>query len=161
MSAAQLNKLINRLNGLYDFVVAEVDNKIDKNRQLFVEQNQAQLVETGARSDRESVEYLFPRKTPTNSSGAYTLPYSRYKQSTGGTTAYVDLYDQGDFNQSIVLLKEGVGSWKFSSVNVKFKWLRVAYGDEILGVNDTFLDKYCESDMKPHLEKKINNYLFK
>lgn len=158
MSLQKLNKFIAKLEGIDDFIVTTSDNIIRRDRKLFVEQIRGQLTEAGVGYDGESLEFQQDRKSPLNVSGAYTVPYSRYKSGRGGTTAYVDLYLSGRFQKSIQMLQVGEGEWTFSSDGITYNYLLLNYGDVILGVKDEFLDEYTPN-MEKELQEKVDKYL--
>ena len=152
----ELDKLIKRLALIDEFVQTEADNIIRKDRKILIDQNRAQMKETGTDGIGDNLEYQRIRKSPVR--GAYTEQYAKYKEKRGGTTAYVDLYLSGKFHKSIELFQLGIGEWKFTSTDEKYNFLIENYGENILGVNDEFLDRYSDT-MEDKLNIKVDKYL--
>lgn len=158
MSLQQLNTLINKLKGLESFIQDSTDEIISKNRTILLDENRRQL-EDGKDSEDKPIEYQKSRIGKTGHYGWYSKGYEKYKEAEGGEVRYVDLYLTGDFYRSIVLLHPEKLKWTFESVDTKYKYLVVNYGEKILGVTEEFLDYFCENILQFQIQTHVDQYL--
>jgi len=158
MSRAKLIKLIDKLNGIENFLIRESDKIIDKNKSVLVAQNTQQMKEDGQESTGQPIEYKHSRKTPAGQYGAYSKPYEKYKGDYGGETKYVDLFLTGKFHKSIILFQMNPGEWRFVSEDEKAPFLVANYGPDIFGIQEDRLDTFSVG-MGVELQSRTDKYL--
>lgn len=158
MSVDNLNKFIEKIENLQQFIADEADKIVLKDKNYLLDQNKLQL-KFGLDANGQLIQYQKPRKGPTGRYGWYSRGYERTKDARGGETSYVDLFLSGKFNRSIGLLQMNPGHFRYISEDDKYLFLEANYTENILGINNEALDFFAEDKMRPQLQARVDNYL--
>jgi hypothetical protein len=153
----KLQALINKLKKIDQFILKEADNIVEDNADVITSSARSNL-KTGEDPEMNDIKYNKPRKTPLDSIGVYTAPYSKYKRKRGGKVFSVDLYLTGQFTGKIELTKMKPNLFMLASEDDKAGYIEGNYGD-VVGVQDKKLQTLCDIFIAPELNYRIDRHL--
>lgn len=156
----KLEKLILILKNLPKEVLKSADTAMVNNSKELLDYNRDQLKQTGTDSQGKSLRYKHPRKGKVT--GVYTQAYNRFKGKQGGNISFVDINLSGEFLNNLRLDHTKIGLFRIYSetsgfdLETELKW---NYGNDIFGLWDTNLQKFCDINLKPEIEFELETLI--
>ncbi len=126
-----------------DFIVDIVRSVVETNSNEIIDLNtQKQLFDKGIGSDGKSLE------------PPYSNPYKKLKKKLGQPTDRVTLRLEGDFYKSFEVII-GNQQFRINATDFKTKFLLKRYGEKVLGLTGSNIDKFNQIVIRPELLKQI------
>lgn len=153
-----LTKWINKLETVIEIAENAMVEAVEQSEETLV-QLQKDRMDLGLDVNGQPIEYNKPRKSPLNSTGAYTKQYAKKKVSGGGQDKFVDLEKTGTYKKS--LKSKTKRSGKEIDVDIvsdvtHAKFIEKNY-DDLYGLDER-QQKQIESEIEKKIEQKVINH---
>lgn len=156
----KLARAVKVLKSLPKEIAQISDRSIAFNSIELLNYNREQLQKYGIDANEKKLVYQHPRKSKLK--GVYTENYNRFKDRKGGNTKFVDLTLSGDFIKSLKLDHKRLGVFKINAEKYGFDLqteLEWNYGEDILGVTEDNLQKFCNVYLQPDINARVEQLI--
>lgn len=154
-----LSGLIAKLEKVQQIAERAMEEAVEKSEETLV-QLQKDRMDLGLDVNGQPIEYNKPRKSPLNSTGAYTKQYAKKKVSGGGQDRVVDLENSGRYKKGL-RAKTTRGNKEIDvdiESNVPYSVFIEKNYDDLYGL-DQVQQKQIEADISRKIEEKVTNHL--